>query len=308
MKGIRAEAAIVANYYDILGVPRDASDKDIRQAYRKLARKHHPDLNKGSKEAERVFKGVNEAYEVLSDPEKRKKYDKYGQQWKYADRIEAQQAEGGGPSGWRYEQEDRDHGFDPLSDLFGSFGVGWNEARRHARRGSTTTRTRTRAEAEVDVTLEEALAGAKRHITLFADGRDRRIEVSIPRGVDTGSVVHLSLDKDQEVFLTVTVLPHARFTRKGDDLFVDVDVPFEDAILGGEAELQTLTGKVVLKVPAGTPSGQRIRLASLGMPKLGSPDQRGDLYAVVRPSLHADLTDEQRELITKFKRLRSSRR
>lgn len=293
----------MANYYDTLGVPKYAGDKDIRQAYRKLARKHHPDLNKGSKEAEHVFKGINEAYEVLSDPEKRKKYDKYGEQWKHADRIEAQQAAGGGPSAWRYEQGGDGPGFDPfdnLGDFFGGFG-------RRAR-GGTATRTRTHAEAEVEVTLEEAFAGAKRQITLYADGRDRRIEVSIPRGVDTGSVVHLSLDKDQEVFLKITVLPHSRFTRKGDDLIVDVDVPFEDTILGGETELQTLTGKVALKVPAGTRSGQRIRLAGQGMSKLGSPDQRGDLYAVVRPSLPTDLTDEQRELIAKFKRLRSSRR
>jgi DnaJ-class molecular chaperone len=160
----------------------------------------------------------------------------------------------------------------------------------------------------VDVTLEEAFAGAKRQITLFAEGRDRRIEVSIPRGVDTGSTVHLSLGGDQEVFLKVTVLPHARFTRKGDDLFVDAEVPFEDAIRGGEAQLQTLTGKVALKIPAGTPSGQRIRLAGLGMPRLGSPDQRGDLYATVRPTLPDDLTDEQRDLIAKYKRLRPSRR
>ncbi|MBM3944893.1 MAG: J domain-containing protein [SAR202 cluster bacterium] len=292
----------MANYYEVLGVAKNASDKDIRQAYRRLARKHHPDLNPGDKKAEQAFKGINEAYEVLSDADKRRKYDKYGDNWKHADQIEAQQAAGGGPQPWTFESGNGGIGFNPfedLGDLFGDF--------RSRTRTGFGTRARARVEVEVDITLEEAFTGTKRLVKVFDDGRDRRIEVTIPKGVDTGSSVHLALDNGQDLYMKVTVAPHQRFTRKGDDLYVDVDVPFDTAVLGGEVQLMTMTSRIALKIPEGARNGQRIRLAGQGMPKLGAPTSRGDLYAVVRPQVPADLSDEERKLIERFHQLRGER-
>ena len=126
--------------------------------------------------------------------------------------------------------------------------------------------------------------------------------------MDNGSTVHISLDKGNELYLNVTVSPHARFQRKGNNLDVEVEVPFEDAVLGGEVDVQTLTGKLRLKIPPESQNGQRIRLAGQGMPKLGATETRGDLYVVVRPRLPKDLTEEERELVQKLKELRSQRR
>lgn len=294
----------MANYYDILGVPKSASDKDIKQAFRKLARKHHPDLNPGDEEAEARFKSVNEAYEVLSDKEKRQKYDRYGDRWKHADQFEAQFGHGSGaPFSWTSR---RGGLLDDLDfDLFGGLGdlIGGGRGGPGRRGGSAQTRL----ETPVDVTLEEAFSGAKRHVTVSEGGRERRIEVTIPRGVDTGSVVRYPIDQGRELFLNVTVSPHSRFQRKGSDLHVEAEVSFEDAILGGEAEVQTLTGKVRLKVPPESQNGQKIRLAGQGMPKLGAAETRGDLYVTLRPTLPKNLNPEERELLKKLKDLRSGR-
>ena len=273
----------MANYYDILGVPRGADQKEIRQAFRRLARKYHPDLNPGDEKAERRFKQINEAYEVLSDPDKRKKYDLYGERRKRARRYEA------------------DSGFDlfgGLEDLFDPF----------RRRAGTATATRRRVEAPVTVTLEEAYSGTKRHVTVTARGGELRVEVTIPPGVDTGSVVHISLDKGNDLYLTVKMSPYSAFQRKGNDLYTEVQVPFEDALLGGEAEVRTLKGRVRLTVPPESQNGQRVRLAGQGMPKLGKPQTRGDMYVILRPVLPKGLTGEERGLIEKFKELRSRRR
>ena len=296
----------MTSYYDILGLPKSASEKEIRRAFRGLARKHHPDLNSGDKEAEKRFKRINEAYEVLSDPDKRKKYDRYGDRWKHADQIEAQFGRGrGSPFDWTSGggEPGDDSGFDlfgGLEDLLGRFGGA------SRRRGGTATATR-RIETPVTVTLEEAFSGAKRHVTVpYGDG-ERRIEITIPPGVDTGSVVHISLDKGNDLFLAVTVSPHNRFQRKGNDLYTEVRLPFEDAVLGGETETRTLKGRVRLKVPAESQNGQRIRLAGQGMPRLGGTQKRGDLYVTLRPTMPKNLTDEEREVVKKLKETRSRR-
>ena len=286
------------SYYDILGVSKKADEKEIRQAFRRLARKHHPDLNPGNKKAEAKFKETNEAYEVLSDAENRKKYDRYGDNWKRADQIEAQYGAGAGePFTWssRGGRQQRTAGFDPFAGLEDLLG-------RHGR-----TATTTRIEGQVDVTLEEAFAGSKRNVTITSEGKDRRLEVTIPPGVDTGSAVRVSPGEGHELLLRVTVLPHKRFQRKGDDLSVEAPVPMEDAILGGEIEVQTLKGKVHLKVPAESQNGQRIRLAGQGMPRLGSKDTSGDLYVVLRPRMPRNLTAEERDLVGKLKEARSGK-
>ena len=282
----------MANYYETLGVSRTADAKEIRQAYRRQARKHHPDLNPGDKASEKKFKEINEAHEVLSDSESRKNYDRYGDNWKQTDQFEARHGTQG-PFGSR-----RDAGFDMFSgfeDLLGRA--------RSGRAGRTATGSR--LETAVTVSLEDSFYGSVHNVTITSMDGQRKVEVTVPPGVATGSNVRVSLDRDTELLLKVTVAPDERFERKGADLYVEAHVPFEDAVLGGEAEVETLTGRLHVKVPAGTQNGQRIRLAGQGMPKLKSPETRGNLYVTVRPVLPEDLTDEEQELLTKFRRLRS---
>ena len=291
----------MANYYDILGVSKNASDKEIRQAFRRLARQYHPDLNSGDKKAEEKFKQVNQAHEVLSDPENRSKYDRYGQRWKHADQIEAQYGQGAGDL---FGQSNRRGG---QGDQFGYENFGGLDDLIRGFRGRGETPTAPRVEATVTVTLDEAFTGTKRRVTVSSDIKQRRLEVTIPPGVDTGSVVHVALEKGNELFLDVTVSPHPRLQRKANDLYLELDVPFLEAILGGEREVQTLSGKVQLKIPAESQNGQRIRLAGRGMPNLGSPQTSGDLYVTLRPTLPKGLAEEETELLRKLQQLRAAR-
>ena len=292
----------MASYYETLGVSNKANDGEIRQAFRRQARKYHPDLNPGDVEAEAKFKLINEAYEVLSDSENRKKYDRYGDQWKHADQFDSRYGHGSGsPFSWTSGggRSGDDFGFNMpggLDDLFGQFG---RSRRQRARAGPR------RVETPVTVTLEEAYSGTMRKVTGTIGNRERRIEVTIPPGVETGSVVRFPLDKENELLLNVTVSSHTRFQRQGNDLYLEVEIPFEDAVLGCETEIQTLKGKVRLKVPPESQNGQRIRLGGQGMPKLGAPETSGDLYATLRPTLPKNLKKEERELLMKFKEVRS---
>ena len=294
------------SYYDTLGVPRNASEADIRQAFRKLARTYHPDLNPGDKASEERFKRISEANEVLSDAENRKKYDKYGDNWKHADRIESQFGAGGAPFTRRSGRQRRGtggfSGFDDMpgfEDLLGGFGNTY---------GSPTAAASKRSlETDVEIDLEEAYSGASRRITITEGGRERRIEVDIPSGVDNGSVVRVRPGGSREILLKVTVEPHPRFTRRGDDLYQDIDVPFEDAILGGKAAVHTISGKLEVAVPAESRNGQHIRLAGQGMPKLGDSGAKGDMYVIVRPVMPSDLSDEERGLVERLKAARSGR-
>ena len=285
----------MADYYLTLGITRSASDKDVRQAFRKLARKYHPDLNPGDERAEDKFKQINDAHEVLSNVDSRRAYDKYGENWRHADQIEARKGRyGGAPPGWTTGGGPGGTGsnmFGGIEDLVGRFG------------DRTRRRQVTRMETGVDISLEEAFTGTKRMVTMTSDGIPRRIEVTIPAGVYTGSVVRIKPGQGQELMLNVTVTPHKRFSRKGDDLIADVEVPLADAVLGGEIDVQTLRGKVRLKVPPESGNGQRIRLDGQGMPKPGSPDDRGAMFVVIRPRLPKNLTDEERDLFLKFKEL-----
>lgn len=309
------------DYYRILGVDRNASQKEIKKAYRKLARQYHPDVNPGDDTAEAHFKEINEAHEVLSDPEKRKKYEQLGSSWRQWQR---QGAEPGGfdwsqwyaqPGGGRVHVEYAD-----LGDLFGG-GGGFSDFFQSifggmGRRGPTAWRTQGQPyaaggqdfEQEVDITLEEAFSGTTR--ILQKDGR--RLEVKIPPGVDTGSKVRMRGEgapgvgggAKGDLYLRVNVLPHHNFRREGLDLYRDLDVDLYTALLGGEVRVPTLAGGVMLKIPPETQGGKTFRLKGQGMPQLKNPERRGDLYVKVLVRVPEDLSEKERELFRELAKMR----
>ncbi len=328
------------DFYKTLGVSRTASDKEIRQAYRRLARKLHPDVNPGDKAAEERFKQVNAAYEVLSDQEKRKKYDKYGDRWQYADQIEEAQRRAGaqGFHGFRYggAPGDGEYSFDfDLDDSAGAGGLGSVFERFFGGRRATRTKG-TDLQQPVDVTLEEAFQGSSRVLQLTGQetcatcagtGRvagaichvcqgsglilkPRRAEVRIPPGVRDGSRIRVAGEGHPglgggpagDLYLVVHVLPHERFERRGDDLETKVEVPLTEAILGGEVAVPTMTGRVMLTVPPLTQNGRVFRLRGQGMPRLEGSG-RGDLLARTNVKLPSQLSDQERKLFEELRTL-----
>ena len=281
----------MSSYYQVLGIGKSASDKDIKAAFRRLARRHHPDLNPGDEAAEREFKKINEAYEVLSDPESRNRYDRYGDNWMHADRIES----GGGGFGYGAAAPPGagDLFGGDLFDLLGGF-------------GRSGARASQRLETSVDISLKEAFTGTTRNVTLSEPHGPRRMEVTIPPGVRSGSKVRISPSEGLDLLIDVKVNPHRLFRRRGDDLHVDAEVPFEVAALGGEAEVATMTGRILLKIPSCSGTGRKIRLSGRGMPVLGNPERRGDLIVTVRPTVPGDLTDDQRRLLETYRQSRAS--
>ena len=297
----------MADYYNTLKIKKNATDAEIRQAFRKLARQYHPDLNPGNDDAETRFKSINEAYEVLSKPDSRRKYDRYGDNWKNADRIEEQRKRyGGSPfgtftSGRGRRTSQASDPFANLEDLVGNIGGSSFGGFRGSGSRSISTET------AVAVSLEDAFNGTSVTATLNVRGRERRFEVNIPPGVDTGSVVRISPDSGTRLRFNLTIEPHETFKRTGNDLQTDVDIPFEDAILGGEAEITTIEGKQVwVKIPAESQNGQRIRFRGQGMPKLNNPEDRGDLYVTVRPSLPTNLNEDELAVIREYKEMRAT--
>ena len=326
------------DYYKILGVSKDADTKAIRQAFRKLARKYHPDVNPGDKSAEEHFKEVNEANEVLSDPEKRKKYDEmsnyyqqYGQ-WPGATSAGTGTYSGapnfGGFGGgtYRYQTLNEEDFADlfgnasPFSDFFETFfhsTGGSQRAGRHSTSRSGGTRAQSYAipaqdvESAVEVSLAEAYQGATRTFALTEpDGTTRRLEVKIPAGVDEGARIRVAGQGAQgtagrgDIILIVHIIPDPRFSRDGSTLRTTVDVPLADAMLGGEVAVPTPDGRrLMLRIPPETPNGKVFRLRGQGMPlQVGQTDKRGDLYATVSVVLPTSLTSEQRRLFEAFAR------
>ncbi len=312
------------DYYKILGVSKNATEKEIRQAYRKLARQYHPDVNPGDKTAEEKFKEINEANEVLSDPEKRKKYDELSSYYQQYGRMPGAGPMGeGGFGGGRYEyrtitEEELNElfgGQSPFSDFFETF-FSSSFAPGMGRSARTTGRARQRAtigqdvESTLDVTLAEAYQSATRVLELTdPDGNTKRIEVKIPAGVDEGSRIRIAGQGGQgaagrgDLYLRVHVLPDPRFTREGTTLRTPVEVPLATVMLGGEVRVTTPGGRgLMLRIPPETANGKSFRLRGQGMPHLGQPDKRGDLYAEVKVVLPTHLNDEQRRLFEAFAR------
>jgi DnaJ-class molecular chaperone len=306
------------DYYGTLGVTKASSEKEIKQAYRKLARKHHPDLNPGDKAAETTFKAINEAYEVLGDPAKRKKYDELGSNWRAYEQAEAQgganpfegqwREHGGGQAGYRTmtpeEMEARFGDANPFSDFFTTFFGATEPPTARGARGRQRQRPGRDVEHEVELTLEDAYHGATRRLAMKYDGHARTVDVRIPAGVSDGSRVRVAGEGEAgaggaragDLFLRVKLTPHALFERKARDLYVKVSVPVTTGVLGGEAEVHTLGGKPArLRIPPTTQNGQVFRLKGYGMPAINKPDDKGDLYARVEVQLPTELSPEARE-------------
>ncbi len=348
----------VKDYYSTLGLKRDASEGEVRSAYRKMARKYHPDVNPNDNTAEAKFKEINEAYEVLSDADKRKKYDRFGSDWEQYEKM------GGSPGDFDFSRYGgagapgaRSYGAGTVSsegfsdffeNLFGGMGARGGMAnpggvpgiagdpfggagRRVARRGSDF-------EHPVEITLEEAFSGTARNLQMQVEDhcptcngsgvqngracptcggsgvttRLKTIEVKIPAGVHSGAKVRVRGEGSPgapgqprgDLFLVVTVLPHMRYERKGDDLSLSVPVPLYTMILGGEVRVPTLKGtSLALNIPPDTQNGRVIRLKGQGMPKLGDATKRGDLLVKTEAQLPKSLSDEEKALFEQLRAL-----
>jgi curved DNA-binding protein len=294
------------DYYKILGVPKTASEKEIKAAYRKLARKHHPDVNPGNKQAEARFKEINEANEVLSDPEKRRRYDQLGADW---DRVGPSAASGWPGAGGRVRVRVGQEGdLGDFSDFFKTFfggGFGRSEGfEGFGFGGASPDPFGGDVEHAVELTPEELVRGTTRALRIEGDGR---VEVKIPAGVHEGSRVRVAGKGGGgrgkgDLYLRVQVRPDPRFERKGDDLHTSVTVPLTTAVLGGEASVPTLDGPVGIKVAPGTPVGRTFRLRGHGLPRREGGG-RGDLMATLSVSLPKELSRKERELFEELQRL-----
>lgn len=293
------------DYYKILGVDRNADPEAIKKAFRKLARQYHPDTNKGDKKAEEKFKEINEAYEVLSDPEKRKLYDRMGSSYREYQRA------GGDPRNYDWSQWTGEVPFG-----FGRGGarrvyeedIDLGDLIREMFSGQTVREPRDFEQA-IEITLEEAYHGTTR---LLQKAGQPDIEVSIPRGVKTGSKVRVrgqggknARGQAGDLYLVIEIKPHPVYERKDDDLYRDIQVDAFTAMLGGEATVETLAGTIAVKVPPGTSSGKLIRLRGRGMPKLNKANEYGDLYLRVLVTVPTDLTESEKEQLEKMARRRA---
>ncbi len=310
------------DYYQVLGVEKKSSEKEIKKAFRRLARQYHPDVNPDNPQAEERFKEINEAYEVLSDQEKRQKYDQLGADW------QRWQQTGGRPGDFNWgrwtsgrpgdgvnvrygtpeDMEDLFGGGSAFSDFFSQVfgGTGGGRGGRGYQYQMRPQRGQD-YEQPVEITLQEAHQGTTRVL----QKEDQRLEIKIPPGAKTGTRVRMSGEGGPgpaggptgDLYLHVTVLPDPRFERKGDDLHTKASVDLYTMVLGGEVRVPTLTGNVVLTIPAGTQNGRSFRLRGKGMPHLRKSGENGDLYAKVEVQLPRNLTARQREMFEELQQI-----
>jgi curved DNA-binding protein len=298
------------DYYKVLGVERNASAEDIKKAYRKLARQYHPDINPGNQEAETRFKAINEAYDVLSDKEKREKYDRIGRDWQ---RYEQAGGAGGGVDwGGAGAPFGGAEGGD-FSDFFETL-FGGPRARGSASGPSGFRMDGQDVEHQTEITLEEAFTGTERTLQFHAsNGQPRSITVKIPPGVDEGSRVRVAGEggpgigggKRGDLYLVIKLAPNNRYERRGDDLYIKAQADLYTMMLGGEARVPVLGGKTLtLNVPSGTQNGRTFRVSGQGMPRLRAPTTRGDMYVTLEALLPTTLSTKERELVEELRGLR----
>lgn len=283
------------DYYKTLGINRAANEDEIKKAFRKLAKQYHPDANPDNPQAEARFKEVNEAYEVLSDPQKRAQYDRFGSDPFGGARQRGSARNGGFSTRFDPNNPDANSDFGSIFDsIFGGFGA------RSGRQGRAEPGRD--IEHDMTISLREAYEGTVRYVTKG----ERRLKVNIPPGASDGTKVRLTNEGERgpggpgDLYLIVQVGPDSQFLRDGDDLQVEVDIDMFTAMLGGEVRVPTMKRPVKLKVPPGTQSGQRFRIGGKGMPRLRQKDAYGDLYARALLTVPTDLTPDQRERLMQF--------
>ncbi|TCD01518.1 DnaJ C-terminal domain-containing protein [Pedobacter psychroterrae] len=289
------------DYYKLLDIPKSANASAIKAAYRKLARKYHPDLNPGNKESEKKFKEINEANEVLSDPEKRKKYDQHGSDWKHADQFEQasqQQNQSTANPGQRFSGED-------FSDLFGSmFGGQQNTGRQSRFRGQDLN-------AELNLKLSDVYQSQRQTITV----NGKNIRLTFPAGIENGQVIKIkghgapgaNGGPDGDLFISFSIQNDTRFKRDGKNLHADADLDMYTALLGGEVLIDTFDGKVKLKVPPGTQSGTKVKLKGKGFPVYKREAEFGDLFVTYQVKLPTNLSAREVELFTELSNLKNGK-
>ena len=294
------------DYYEILGVNKNAGAEDIKKAYRKLARKLHPDLNPNDKEAHKKFQQINEANEVLSDPEKRKKYDQYGKDWQHAEQFENARQQSGAGNYRSYDTGAGSGGFEDedfssfFSSLFGSQ-AGNTGGRRSKFKGQDYN-------AELQLSLQNAYTTHQQ--TLAVNGKNVRI--TIPAGVENGQVIKLkgygapgtNGGPAGDLYITFVINNDPKMKRAGNDLFMDTEIDLYAAVLGGETTIETMSGKLKLKINPGTQNGTQVRLKGKGFPIYKKEGQFGDLYVVFNVKLPVNLTDKQKELFNQLAALK----
>ena len=321
------------DYYKVLGLNKTATADEIKKAYRKLARKHHPDLNPNDKEANKKFQQINEANEVLSDPEKRKKYDQYGKDWQHAEAFEKAQQEAGAQGRRRgaSSRSGNNQGFGGFNGEEGSFGQGdeWHSsddsgfsdffeslfggARQgsQGRQGGQAGQAKFRGQdyqAELEISLADAATTHQRVLTI----NGKNIRITIPAGVENGQIIKLkghgapgvNGGPDGDLYITFSVADDARWTREGNDLHMKTHLDLYTALLGGELTVDTLTGKVKLKIKPETPNENVVRLKGKGFPVYKQEGQSGDLYVTLEVKLPTNLTEKEKELFKQLQALK----
>jgi curved DNA-binding protein len=293
------------DYYKILGIDKSASTDDIKKAYRKLARKYHPDVNPNNKEAHKKFQEINEANEVLSDPEKRKKYDQYGKDWKHAEEFEKARQQQQGQRTYRGNAEEYFGGDEGnFSDFFESLfgGMGGRSGRRETKfRGQDY-------QAELHLSLKEAYTTHQRTVTI--DGKN--IRITIPAGVENGQKIRLkgygapgvNGGPAGDLYITFVIEDDLQFKRLGNDLYTNAEIDLYTAVLGGDTTIETLSGKLKLKVPAGTQNDTKTRVKGKGFPVYKKDGEFGDLYITYKIKIPTNLSEREKELFTELSKLR----
>lgn len=304
------------DYYKILGVEKSASQAEIKKAYRALAKKYHPDKTKGDKAAEEKFKDISEAYEVLGDKEKRQQYDQLGANWR-------QFQQGGGTGGQYHRQPggsyQRGYSQSDINDMFGGGGGGFSDFFEQffggggggfgqAAGGGTRARNGQDYQAEAEITLQEAYTGTIRLLNV----NNQQLRITIKPGVAPGQTLRIKGKggpaagggTSGDLYIQINIKPDPDFERKGDDLYTNLQLDMFTAILGGDANVKTMSGVLKLKIPAGTQNGKTLRLRGKGMPVYNKPDQHGDLYVKIDIKLPTNLTSEEQNLLEKLRELR----